>query len=389
MLKTPEQLEVAEKTVLLRVDFNVPFDEEGKILEDYRILAVKPTIEYLLKQGSRIVLLSHLSAPNKLRAGFKEPTLAQVALRASELFGVKVDFLPEIFSAKTEKYIREMKGGQLVLLENLRSEPGEEKNDEAFAAKLAGLGDVYINDAFGVCHRSHASLVSLPKLLPSAAGFLVAREIAVLEEVLKEISVATLIVGGAKISTKIKFIGKFLKEAANVLVGGALANNLLQREGLAVGRSLVEKDLTETDFEEIDLTSAKLHLPLDVLVARETENGLPEKRGAGNIKDDELIFDIGPETLELFCRIIQASPLVVWNGPMGFFEKEEFFAGTAKIAQCLAGVKKSVIGGGETVLAAQKAGTLGAYWHISTGGGSMMDFLSGEELPALKALNYY
>jgi len=385
MFKTIKDLEVDGKTILLRVDFNVPFDAVGRVLDDFRLQAAWPTVQYLLARRCKIVLLSHFSED----AGFGQGAPLnpeKMALLVGRLFGQPLRLAPEISGPAVGAAVAGLKEGEMILLPNLRDDPGEKQNDQTFAHKLAKLGDVFINDAFSVCHRAHASVATLPTLLPSAAGLLVQKEVAALQQVGQKIASATLVLGGAKISTKISLIGKFLNEAQNVLVGGALANNLLEFEGVAVGQSLVEKNLTPGLVEKIDIQSPKLHLPVDALVADDTAGKNIQTKTIANIETAQLILDIGPETTTLFTDIIKKAAVVVWNGPLGFFENESFFGGTRQVAQAVARAPFSVIGGGETILCARQAAGLGKFTHVSTGGGAMMDFLAGEKLPGLAVL---
>ncbi len=387
-LRKLQDLEVAQKTVLTRVDFNVAWDEQGNITETYRIKAAWPTIDYLVGQGAKVVLLSHLSGKNGFGQGGPR-SLETIAKKASEIFGREIKFCPQVKGAEAKKCVEEAGWGEIIMLENLRTESGEEKGDRGFAEQLAELGDVYVNDAFGTCHRAHASMVLLPQLLPSAAGLLIQKEIRWLEEILEKVADLTVVLGGAKISTKIKFINKFLNEAEAVIIGGALANNLLKFKGLAVGASLVEKGLGLGDLEGLDLANPKLHLPVDAVAARDIQGNGRVVKAVGNIDGDEIILDIGPETREIFSKIIANAKGLVWNGPMGFFENDDFFAGTKTVAEAIVANKGfSVAGGGETVLCLDRLGLLGKFNYVSTGGGAMMDFLSGDSLPGLQALGY-
>ena len=388
-LRKLQDLDVAKKVVLTRVDFNVPFDEEGNIKETHRLKAAWPTIDYLLEREAKVVLLAHLSG----KIGFKKNaplSLETIAKKASEVFGREIKFCPRLTGEEAKKHIAETGFGEILMLENLRTEAGEEKGDRELAENLAELGDVYINDGFGVCHRSHASVVILPELLPSAAGLLIQKEVAWLEKVLAKTADLVVVLGGAKISTKMKFINKFLEEAKEVIIGGALANNLLKLKGLTVGSSLVEANLKAEDVKNIELTSSKLHLPVDVAVGNNLETENRQLKAVGKIEADEIILDIGDETAKLFSDIIAKAQGVVWNGPMGFFENEKFFTGTKKIAEAIAANQNfSVVGGGETVLCLDRLGLLDRFSHVSTGGGAMMDFLSGDDLPGLRSLGYY
>jgi len=379
-----------EKKVLVRCDFNVPISDSEEVLDDFRIKKSIPTINYLLENGARIILMSHLDDPGgKVVERFR---LGPIQDKLFEYLDCSIMKAPDCIGAVVKKAVDAMVGGEIILLENLRFHPGEEKNDIQFAKKIASLGDYFINDAFGVCHRNHASVTLLPKYLESFSGFLLEKEISILERLLlKSKHPLTLIVGGAKISTKIKLVERFLNIADNIILGGAIANTVCMAKGFKVGKSLIEKEMVSIIQQKWNLTNIKLHLPLDVVVAKnhdiKSDVGL---KGVGNVDKDEIILDIGPDTIKLFKQIIKDSSTVIWNGPLGFIEKEDFIKGTREIASFLSEISSfRVVGGGETVSLLVKLGFEDKFDFVSTGGGAMLDFLSGERLPGLEVLGYY
>lgn len=383
-----QELETKEKKTLLRVDFNVTFGKDGKIVDDYRLIAAKPTLEYLLGQRACIILLTHLSQETVFNQGDEKANkLEKIAQRTAEIIRHQVEFIPGRISPEIKKLVAAAKPGEVILLDNLRNNEGEEKNSLSFAQELAALGEVFVNDAFGVCHRNHASIVSLSTLLPSAAGFLIQKETEWLTRVLQEKNLSV-VIGGAKISTKLKLIKKFLASGAEVLAGGALANNLFQLKGFSVGRSLVEKNLKENDFQGLNLANPKLHLPVDVVVATDLAGQNKKTKSPDQVADEELILDIGPETEKLFARVIGDTRAVIWNGPLGYFENDEFLAGTKAVAEVVAHQQLSVVGGGETVSCLHKLNLADKFSFVSTGGGAMMDFLVNKTLPGLAALGF-
>lgn len=377
-----------DKKVLIRVDFNVPLGDDLKVdnSEDWRIEATLPSIKYLLDQGAKIILLAHLGRPNgKIVEGLR---LDPVAKRLGELLGRKVIKLDDCCSQKVKDRVSQIKVGEIILLENLRFYPEEKNNDRQFAKQLASYGEIYVNDAFGVDHRAHASLVGIPKYLPSCAGLLLEKEITALTKVLdKPERPLVVIIGGVKISTKIKVIKKFLKKADNVLLGGALANTVLAAKGIAIGQSVVEEGMIE-EVKKLELTDIKLHLPVDAITSTDPL-GKSDIRIApiGNTNKEEMILDIGPDTNNLFRQIISQSKAIIWNGPMGLIEVDKFVEGTKKIAQVIANNDSySVIGGGDSIALIEEMGLFDKMSHVSTGGGAMLKFLAGDKLPGIEAL---
>lgn len=384
-LRTLKDLDVAGKQVIVRVDFNVPC-RDGKVCDATRIDAALPTIAYLKSQRCRIVLLTHLGKPNN--AHDTHLSLRQVfdylAERVSSVqFAPQVPGTPEAITRSTA--IRE---GDVVLFENLRFHPGETNDDPAFAASLAAMGEVVVNDAFSVSHRKAASVSTLLTLLPSAAGFQLEKEVAFLgSAIAKPKRPLVAIIGGAKISTKLPVIRAMLQHCDYVLLGGALANTMLQAQGIAVGKSLVEAAMVK-DVQDLSLTTNKLRVPIDVVMAPKPEAGARVTTVAvANVPDDELILDIGPETLDLYGMIIKAAGTIVWNGPMGYFELPAFAKGTDDVATMVSETHAVTIAGGGETLDAINALKLGPkFTFLSTGGGAMLKFLEGKVMPGIRPL---
>lgn len=381
-------IDIRNKRVLARVDFNVPLVKGDKIAPegDWRIKATLPTIRYLLEQRAKIILLSHLGRPKgkvveKLR-------LNPIAEKLEEFLGQTIIKLDRCFGQGVEQKANNLQQGEIILLENLRFYPEEEKNKPSFAKRLARLGEIYVNDAFSVSHRSHASVVGLPQYLPSCAGLLFEKEIKTLEKFLKEPKHPLLvIVGGAKISTKLKLIKHFLKKADRLILGGALANTILRARGFEVGRSVIEKEMVR-EARKLTLTKDKVYLPTDAIVSTDI-SGRAKSRSVSidNVKEKELILDIGPETTRLFKEAISQAKMIIWNGPMGLFEVGEFNSGSAETAKAVARSPAfSVVGGGDTIVLLRQLNLFDKIDHVSTGGGAMLKFLAGEKLPGIEAL---
>jgi phosphoglycerate kinase len=400
MLKSLRDIDVKQKRVLVRADFNVSLDSEGRIVDDFRIYSTLPTINYLKEQWAKIILMAHLGRPLENQKSNIPSAQAQgegkneklslrpVAERLSQLLGKKVNLAPDCLGEIVEAQVRKLEPGEILMLENLRFHKEEEENDAEFARQLAGLGEVYINDAFGVCHRAHASVTAITKFLPSVAGFLLEKEI-------KNLSQARdnpdhplcVIIGGSKISTKIKLIQSFLGKAEDIILGGALANTVLLAKGMAVGKSAVEEAMIP-DVKKLEITNTKIHLPVDAVLCTNKEGSSTCRTGpVGKINEDELLLDIGPDSEGLFANVIARAKMVIWNGPMGLFENENFAHGTGAVAQIVAqSPVYSIVGGGETVAYLEKLNLIDKFSFVSTGGGAMMEFLSGEKLPGLEAL---
>ncbi len=387
-MKSLKDFNFKDKKVLLRVDFNVPVGKDRKVdsKEDWRIESTLPTINHLLDQGAKVIILAHLGRPDgEVKSDLR---LDPVAKRLEELLNKKVIKLDESCGEKVDKEISKMKPGDVIMLENLRFHSEEKANDNDFAKKLASYGEIYVNDAFGVNHRAHASLVGIPKYLPSCAGLLLEKEMEILSKVMeKPDRPLAVIIGGVKISTKIKFIKNFLNKADNLLLGGALANTVIAAKGFAIGRSVNEAEMVD-EVKKMELTNTKLHLPVDTVASVEP-SGRASSRIApvGNTEENEMILDIGPDTIELFRDIVEQAETIIWNGPMGLMEIEEFVQGSKEIAKIVAQSKGfSIVGGGDSITLLEKMDLLGKINHVSTGGGAMLKFLAGEELPAVKAL---
>ncbi len=388
-----QSLQPQGRKILLRVDFNVDIDKQGNILNDFRIKESLSTIKYLLQNNNHLIIISHLKRPEG--ESYEERrnsnyTLAPIANRLSELLdGFPVEFLTWRINQYGNEISQAAEKSQIVLLENIRFYPEEEKNNQEFSEKLAQLADIYVNDAFGTIHREHSSIVGVTKFIPSYAGLLLQKELNILEKVVNSPSKPiTVIIGGAKISTKIKFIQKFLLWANNVLLGGALANTLLYAQGIGIGKSAYEKDIDLKKIRTVEITNPKLHLPIDA-IASEDKSGQKEIKivPVGRIERNQSILDIGRDTQELFKSIINASATVIWNGPMGYYESPIFAQGTSFIARAIAESEAfSVVGGGETIDFISSIGLLRSFSYVSTGGGAMLRLLTGEKLAGIEAL---
>jgi phosphoglycerate kinase len=390
VIRTVDQIELKGKRVFIRVDFNVPQDENNHITDDTRILLSLPTIRFVSEAGGKAILASHLGRPK----GKKDPkfSLAPVAERLSQLMGGKVALATDCIGEEVQKQIGGMKGGEVLLLENLRFHPEEEKNDEAFSKALASLCDIYVNDAFGAAHRAHASTDGMTRFVKIvAAGFLMMKEIESLEKALvnpQKPYVA--ILGGAKVSDKIGVIQNLLDKVNTLLIGGGMAYTFLKAEGFQVGKSLVEEDQIGFSLNLLEKAKGKIKflLPSDHIAAERMD--IQAKREI--VKNDKIpsgwiCLDIGPETVKIFSEEIKSAKTIVWNGPMGVFEMEPFSQGTFAIAKAIANSSAfSIVGGGDSVSAVNKAGVADKISHISTGGGASLEFLEGKKLPGIEAL---
>jgi phosphoglycerate kinase len=384
--RTIKDIDVRGKRVLVRVDFNVPL-AGGKVSDDTRIVAALPTIRYLLEHNAKVILMSHLGRPKGKVA--PEFSIAPAAARLSELLGRPVKQLDDCIGEKVEAAVQAMKPGDVVMLENLRFYAEEEKNDAAFARKLAALGEVYVNDAFGTAHRAHASTESVAHYLPAVAGFLMEKELEFLGKATENPEHPFIaILGGAKISDKIGVINNLLGKVDALLIGGGMANTFLKAEGLAVGESLVEEEVVELAKRLLAEASGKLFLPVDVVVADRFDAEAEAKTvPVTEVPAGWRILDIGPATVAHFGNRLAPAKTVVWNGPMGVFEFPRFAEGTRAIARILAGLDAvTVIGGGDSAAAVTQAGLADKMTHISTGGGASLEFLEGKTLPGVAAL---
>ncbi len=378
-MKTIRDFDVENKRVIVRCDFNVPLGEEG-ILDDFRIKKTLPTIQYLSEHKAKVILISHLGRPKGKEMEF---SLKPVAERLEKLLGRQVEFLNDCVGPEVEQKIAEMEPGEIILLENLRFYQEEKKADPIFILQLAKLGDVFIQDAFGVSHRAHASVTGIPEHLPSGIGLLVEEELKILSQVIDSPErPLTAIIGGAKINTKVKLIERFLRDVDNLLLGGKTANIVLDAKGVSVGRSAPAPDIAQL-VEDLDFTSPRLHLPVDVVAV----DGSARQADCGDIREEELVLDIGLKTIDNFTEIISQAKTIIWNGPMGKFEDEEYAQGTRKtIKAILDSPAFSVVGGGETAELVNRLGLADKFGYVSTGGGAMLKFLSGEKLPGIEAV---
>jgi len=387
-----EDLKVAGKRVLMRVDFNVPLNDKLQITDDTRITAALPSINYVLKNGGKLILMSHLGDP-KTEGEFPALKMDPVADRLSQLLGKKVLKLNDCIGPEAEAAVMNMKSGDVILLENLRFHKGEKKNDEKFAQSLAKLGELYVDDAFGSTHRAHASLAGVTKFFKQCAcGYLLQKEIEFLDNAVNNPKRPFLaIIGGAKVSSKIGVIENLLTKVDSIIIGGAMAYTFLKSQGMPVGNSLVEDD--KLDIAKNVLSDAKAKkvevlLPIDHVIAKELKAGAVSKVVKQNgIEDGWIGVDVGPETIQLYETKIKGAKTILWNGPLGVFEIQDFAKGTNAIAKMIADSGSiSIIGGGDSVSAVNKSGLAGKMSHISTGGGASLEYLEGKPLPGIEAL---
>lgn len=391
--KTLKDYDFTDKKVLVRVDFNVPQtkDGTGHIVDDSRIVAALPTIRQLLKQNAAVILMSHLGRPKGPEAKF---TLRPVAERLEELLGQKVHFLASemVVDASVKQAAAALKGGEVALLENTRFVSGETKNDPAFSKDLASLADIFVNDAFATCHRSHSSNVGVAALLSSALGLLVQKEVDIMGEALQDPKHPFVaILGGAKVSDKIGVIENLLDKVDTILIGGGMAYTFLKAMGKEIGTSLLEADKLELAKDLLHRAKEKgvrVELPTDGVIADAVaENQKTAIVSIDAIPADKMSLDIGPETIKTFTSIVKEAKTVVWNGPMGVFEIKEFSNGTLALAKAMAECQgTTIIGGGDSAAAVEQAGYKEQMTHVSTGGGASLEFLEGKELPGIAAI---
>ena len=391
--KTVKDIDLKDKKVLVRVDFNVPL-KDGVITDDTRIKAALPTINYVLEQGGKAILFSHLGLV-KTEADKEGKSLAPVAKRLGELLGKEVTFVPETRGEQLEEAIRNMNDGDVVVFENTRFEDidgkKESKNDTELGKYWASLGDVFVNDAFGTAHRAHASNVGIASTgIPTVAGFLMEKEIKFIGEAVEEPKRPMIaILGGAKVSDKIGVIENLIPKADKILIGGGMTYTFYEAKGIKIGNSLVEADKVALAKELIEKAGDKLVLPIDNVCAPEFSNDVETQVIEGDIPDGLMALDIGPASVKLFADTLQGAKTVVWNGPMGVFEMSNFAKGTIGVCEAIANLEgaTTIIGGGDSAAAAEQLGFADKFTHISTGGGASLELLEGKELPGLAAIN--
>jgi|TARA_B100001540_G_C15784839_1_gene632752 phosphoglycerate kinase len=387
-----ENLTLKNKKVLLRVDLNVPM-KNGSITESSRIEKIIPTIKILIEKQAKIIILSHIGRPKGKVV--KEMTLEPISKKLSSLINKEIIFYKNKINKNTISEIDKIPNGSIMMLENIRFNEGEESNDNSFSKKLSKLGDIYVNDAFSCSHRSHSSVVGITKYIPSYFGIQITEEIEALTKITSEIKKpVTLIIGGSKISTKINIINNLIKKFNNIIIVGGMANTMLQHTGYKVGKSLCEKNcdsLIKKILENSIKYKCNITLPMDVVVSNNIE-GLGSNKNIKNVKNNEMILDIGPKTILLIKKIIEKSNTVLWNGPAGYFENPNFENGTKEILEIIS--KKtlnddcfSVAGGGETVAAINKFKKTNSFKFVSTAGGAFLEHLEGKTLPGIKAIN--
>lgn len=389
--KNVNDIDLKGKKVIVRCDFNVPLDENGNITDNRRIVGALDTIKYLLEQNAKIILVSHLGRPKgQVKPEF---SLAPVARELSRLLGKDVKLAKDIIGESAKSLTSNMKDGDIVLLENVRFDAREEKNDLEFAKELASMAEIYVNDAFGTAHRAHSSTAGIAEYLPAVSGFLMEKELNFLGTALENPQRPFVaILGGAKVSDKIAVIDNLLGKVDSLIIGGAMANTFIKAMGYNVGKSLCEDDkldLAKELMEKAKLKGVKLILPIDAKLGKEfnkdTESQIVD---IANVPDDWSIFDVGPKTIDLYKSELENAKTIVWNGPVGLFEFDQFAIGTNSVASILASLNNAItiIGGGDSAAAVEKSGLAGKMTHISTGGGASLEFLEGKKLPGVECL---
>ncbi len=394
MKKTLHDLtDLAGKRVLIRVDFNVPLEADGAIVNDRRIKAALPTIEHVLNSGASAIVMSHLGRPKGDPIKDAPFTMDRVAARLRELLPNRIVIkVNEVVGPAVSETAERLKPGEILLLENLRFHPGEQAGDAEFAAQIAALGDVYVNDAFGTCHRKDASMLAVPAAMtgkPRVVGFLVGKELQILDQLLAHPPRPLVsILGGGKVSDKIGFIKALLTRADKVLIGGAMTYTFLKAQGLAIGNSRVEADKLDLAKELLALGAGKIELPIDHLIADKPEASATTKVVEGEIPEGWFGMDIGPKTIAKYAEVIKTGGTVVWNGPLGKYEDEPFSVGTKQIAEAMAASNGiTIVGGGETADAVEGFGLDGKMKHVSTGGGAFLEYVEGTPFAALSVID--
>ncbi len=388
--KTIEDIDVAGKKVIVRVDFNVPLDANGKITDDKRIVGALPTIKYLVDKGAKTILVSHLGRPKE---GFEDKfSMKPTAVRLGELLGKNVIMAKDVVGEDAKSKAAALKDGEVLMLENVRFHKEETKNDATFAKELASLAEIFVNDAFGTAHRAHASTAGLADYLPAVCGFLIKKEIEFMGKALANPARPFVaILGGAKVSDKIAVIENLIDKVDTLIVGGGMAYTFLKAMGYNIGTSICEDDKVELAKSLMEKASAKgvnLLLPVDNMVAKEFNNDSEKKVVASNsMPDGWMGMDIGPATIEKFASAIKNAKTVIWNGPMGVFEFPNFATGTKEVAKAVAESSSiSIVGGGDSAAAVEQLGFADKITHISTGGGASLEFLEGKVLPGIDVL---
>ena len=387
-IKYIDQINLQGKSVVIRVDYNVPYDKEMKITDDTRISATIPTLEYCIKNNAKVILISHLGRPD----GKVVPkmSLKPVTERLSSLIGKEVQFITETIGQESLNAVKKLKGGDIALLENIRFYPEEEKNDAEFGKKLAAMGDVYIDDAFATAHRGHASNEAITKHIKECgAGFLLKDEIEYFKKITSNPERPLLaVIGGAKISTKLDVLKNLLNKVDYLIIGGGMAFTFLKAKGYNIGKSLLEKELIDNAKEILKIGGDKILLPVDVVIASEFKNDSTASIvDIDKIPDNMIGLDIGPKSIEEFGKIIKKVKTAVWNGPMGAFEMPAFAEGTVTIGKLISECKTSIVGGGDSVTAVNDNGLADKMSYISTGGGAFLELLEGKTLPGVAALD--
>jgi phosphoglycerate kinase len=395
-MKTIDQIKFTGRKALIRVDFNVPLDENGKVTDDNRLTAAIPTIKKILTDGGAVILMSHLGRPKD--GPNEKDSLKHVIPYLSDLLGQQVEFANDCIGEEAVEKAKALSSGEVLLLENLRFYKEEEKGDVEFAKKLAALGDVYVNDAFGTAHRAHASTSIIAQFFPDAKyfGYVMAAELANAEKILNNAERPfTAIMGGSKVSDKILLIEKLLDKVDNLIIGGGMAYTFAKAQGGTIGTSLVELDKLDLALSLIQKAKdkgVKLLLPLDNVTADDfSNNANTGVAKTGQIPDGWMGLDIGPETVALFSKVVEDSKTILWNGPMGVFEMEKFLVGTKAIAEAVVKATQngafSLIGGGDSAAAVSKFNMTKQVSYVSTGGGALLEYMEGKELPGVKAIN--